>query len=247
VLAVLTTVGGVLLVTGASIALAWAGRRHLLTSARFAITAIAVDGNERRSEAELVAESGLLPGANAFAVDLDAARARLLTDPWITEATLVRRLPGTILVHVTERRAAALLALGDTFLATVDGVPFKKLEPGDPIDLPLVTGLRPEDVARDRAGATRAVRVAIDVAAEYERGPIAARAPLEEVHIEPDDGVVLYVGRNATELALGGPPFRRKLEEAARVFAEVDKRGGKADAVMLDNNARPERVVVRMR
>jgi cell division protein FtsQ len=49
------------------------------------------------------------------------------------------------------------------------------------------------------------------------------------------------------QLVLGGPPFRRKLEQAARVVAELDKRGSKADAIMLDNDARPERVVVRMR
>ncbi len=32
-----------------------------------------------------------------------------------------------------------------------------------------------------------------------------------------------------------------------RVVAELDRRGAKADAIMLDNDARPERVVVRMR
>ena len=46
---------------------------------------------------------------------------------------------------------------------------------------------------------------------------------------------------------LGGPPFRRKLEQAARVVAELDRRGAKAETIMLDNDARPERVVVRMR
>jgi hypothetical protein len=29
--------------------------------------------------------------------------------------------------------------------------------------------------------------------------------------------------------------------------AELDKRGAKADSIMLDNDSRPERVVVRMR
>lgn len=185
--------------------------------------------------------------SNVFAADLDAARARLLEDPWITDAVLARRLPGAISIHVVERQAAALVALGDTFLATADGEPFKKLAPDDPIDLPIVTGLRPEDLARDHEGTVRAVRVAIDLAAEYDRGPLGKRAPLEEVHVDPDGGFSLVVGRSGVELVLGGPPFRRKLNQAARVFAELDKRGAKADAVMLDNDTRPERVVVRMR
>ena len=139
------------------------------------------------------------------------------------------------------------MALGDTFLATPDGEPFKRLEPGDPVDLPLVTGLRPESLSDDREGTMRTIRRAIDLAAEYERGPLAHRAPLEEVHVQADGTFAVVVGRNATELVLGGPPFRRKLDQAARVVAELDKRGAKADAIMLDNDGRPERVVVRMR
>ena len=65
--------------------------------------------------------------------------------------------------------------------------------------------------------------------------------------MEADGGFTLVVGRSATELVLGGPPFRRKLEQAARVVAELEKRGAKADTIMLDNDPRPERVVVRMR
>jgi cell division protein FtsQ len=67
------------------------------------------------------------------------------------------------------------------------------------------------------------------------------------VHVSAEGAFALVVGRSATELVLGGPPFRRKLDQAARVVAELDKRGAKADAIMLDNDGRPDRVVVRMR
>ena len=87
----------------------------------------------------------------------------------------------------------------------------------------------------------------LDVAAEYARVSLAKRAPLEEVHIEPDGAFSLVVGRSAMALVLGAPPFRRKLDQATRVVAELDKRGAKADAIMLDNDSRPDRVVVRMR
>ena len=238
---------GVVLVAGASVAVAWVARRHVMTSQRFAVTDIDVDGCARRPVAAVAEESGIAVGENVFALDLDSARARILADPWIADATLARRLPGTILIQIVERRASALVALGDTFLATPDGEPFKRLEPGDPVDLPLVTGLRPESLSDDREGTMRTIRRAIDLAAEYERGPLAHRAPLEEVHVQADGTFAVVVGRNATELVLGGPPFRRKLDQAARVVAELDKRGAKADAIMLDNDGRPERVVVRMR
>lgn len=243
----LRTFTGVALVATASIAVAWVARCHVMSSPRFAVTDVVVAGNDRRTSDAIVAESGIAAGTNVFATDLESARAKLLADPWIADAALVRRLPGTVLVRVTERKAAALVALGDTWLATADGEPFKKLEADDPIDLPLVTGLRSESLAEDREGAVRTIRRAIDLAAEYEHGLLAKRVPLEEVHIDEGGAFTLVVGRSAVQLVLGGPPFRRKLDQAARVVAELDKRGAKADAIMLDNGARPERVVVRMR
>lgn len=246
-LAALRTTLGIVLVVSAALGVAWAARRHVMTSPRFAVTEIDVVGHERRTADAIAAESGVTAGANVFSLDLDGARARILADPWISQATLARRLPGTILIQVTERKPAALVALRDTYLATAEGEPFKKLEPGDPIDLPLVTGLRQESLDDDREGTMRIIRRAIDLAAEYDHGALARRAPLEEVHVDSDGTFAVVVGRNALELVLGGPPFRRKLDQAARVVAELDKRGAKADSIMLDNDSRPERVVVRMR
>jgi cell division protein FtsQ len=57
----------------------------------------------------------------------------------------------------------------------------------------------------------------------------------------------LVVGKSAMQIVLGTPPFRRKLDQAARIVAELDRRGARADAIMLDNDTRPDRVVVRMR
>ena len=241
------TVLGVGLVVGVSVTAALGARRYVTTTPRFAVSEIVVTGNARRSPDDIASEAGIARGANVFSLDLDRARARLLADPWVREASLSRRLPGTVNVQVVERDAAAIVALGDSYLATRDGDIFKRLEPGDPTDLPAVTGLTPDSVSADREAAVRNVRRALDLAAEYEHSPLAARAPLEEVHLADDGGFTLFVGKTAIALELGSAPFHHKLEEAARVLAELDRRGAKADAIMLDNEAHPERVVARVR
>ena len=238
---------GVALVIGVSSLVAWAARRHVLASSRFAVHDVDVTGAHHRTSDEVTHAAGISVGSNIFTVDLDDARAKLLTDPWIGDASFARRLPGTILIQVTEREAGALVALGDTFVASRDGEIFKKLEPTDPVDLPIVTGLRPNAVTDDREGAKRTIRRAIDLAADYEHSSLAKKATLQEIHVDPDGAVTLVVGKGALALALGEPPFRRKLEEAARVMAELEKRGTKADVVMLDNESRPDRVVVRVK
>ena len=241
------TVFGVALVIGVSWSVAWAARHYVSTSPRFAVTDVSVAGAHLRSPETILGEGKIIKGANVFAVDLDEARVLIGKDPWIRDVTLGRRLPGTILVQVTEREASALVALGETYLASRDGEIFKRLESGDPTDLPIITGINADAVADDREGVARSIRRALDLASDYERGPLAQRAALQEIHLGNDGSTTLVVGKSAMSLVLGEPPFRRKLEEAARVLTELDHRGAKADAIMLDNEGRPERVVVRMR
>jgi cell division protein FtsQ len=238
---------GVALVVGISSTVAWGARRHMMTSARFAVKDIEVTGMKHRTPEEVILKSGIGKGSNVFGADLDVAKAKLLSDPWIADAQLARRLPATIMIQVTEREAAAVVSVGELYLASRDGDLFKRVEPGDPSELPVVTGITPDNVAEDREGVKRLVRRAIDLAADYDHSALAGRYPLQEIHYSEGRGITMTVGRAGLRLVVGEPPFRKKLEQASRVLSEVEKRGGKADSVMLDNEARPERVVVRMR
>lgn len=239
---------GFALVVGIGGTAAWGARRYVKTSHRFAVTEIVTTGAKRRSPEELASVAGIARGQNVFSTDLDRARARLLADPWVIDATLSRQLPGTVYLRVTEREATGIVSLGgDTYLVTREGTIIKRLEPGDPSDLYVITGLTVAQLVEDREGTTRTVKRALDLASDYDHSPLAQRSPLEEVHVEANGEMVLVVGKSAVSLHMGAPPYRRKLEQAVRVLAEMDRRGAKPDAVMLDNEARPDRVVVRMR
>lgn len=260
---VLAQAVGVLALLVASGIAAWAARRYVTTSPRFALTEVEVKGTTHRSKDDILRQAGLapappvatfgfpedgpVPGQNVFSLDLDEVRTRLLADPWIKEATLARRLPGTVLVQVVERDAAAVVALPEAYLVARDGEVWKRLEPTDPSDLPVITGITPQQLEDDRTGTTRTLRRALDLASEYDHGPLAGRSALQELHVDEAGGVTVTVGKSGLALALGDPPYRRKLEQAARVLAELDRQGAKADAIMLDDEARPERVVVRVR
>ncbi len=238
---------GIALVVGVSVMCALGTRRYVTTTPRFSVSVIDVSGNARRTPDDIATEAGIVKGENVFALDLERARSRLLADPWIRDASIARRLPGMITVQVTEREAAAIVALGDSYLASRDGEIFKRLEAGDPTDLPAVTGLTSDAVAEDRDAAVRSIRRALDLATEYERTPLATRAPLQEVHLADGQALTLFVGKSAIALELGVAPFHQKLEEAARVLAELERRGTRADAIMLDSEAHPERIVARVR
>jgi cell division protein FtsQ len=236
---------GAALVLGLSTTVAWTARHHILTSPRFAVSEIVVQGAHHRTAEALEAEAGIAKGMNVFALDLDRARGKLLTDPWVESAVLGRHLPGRVMIQVTEREIGAIVAVPEAYLAARDGRVFKRVEVGDPVDLPIITGLTSDALGQDREGMQRTIVRALDLAGDYEHGPLAPRAPLQEIHVSNGGELTLVVGKDGIDIALGLPPFRRKLEEAVRIFAELERRGAHASVVMLDDEARPDRVVVR--
>ena len=239
---------GVAIVLAASVGVAWGARRYIVTSPRIAVRTVLVDGARRRTPQQIAAGGAITIGANIFALDLRNAGARIAQDPWIERAIVTRKLPSTISINVIEREPAALVALGgDLYLATRDGDLFKKMGQEDPVDLPIITGIAMSQVETDRKGVVLAVRRALDVTDEADRTGIAKRYPIEELHLRKDGSLVVTVGREAIALSLGQPPYRDKMQEASRILNELARRKANASVIFLDNDAHPERVVVRLR
>ena len=244
----LRVAAGVFVTVAAALLCVWGLVRYTRTSPRFAIRAVSVQGASHRSPEDIARMGGIASEHNIFTTDLEAAQAKLLDDPWIERVSLRRKLPSTVLVDVVEREAHALVAMGaDLYLSTLQGELFKKFEPGDPYDLPIVSGVRAENVAEDRGAVVALIRRALDLVADYDHAGPAKAYPVQEAHLEDDGGIVLVVGKDATALHLGRGPYRQSIEQASRVLAELTSRKGQASVVFLDNEAHPERVVVRMR
>lgn len=221
--------------------------RHVRTSPAFAITEIALEGHVRLAEEDVLARAELALGNNVFDVAPEEAEERLLAHPWIAEARVRRRLPGSYTIEIRERRAIALLALGDVFLISDDAAVFKRVDGDDPIDLPVITGIDRDRFTRDRAFRTSILLEAVALLHDYRGAGLWRREPIGELHVELDDGLSLYVGSDATYVRLGHGPFRDKLRRLRTVLDELGQRGARALYVYLDNERRPDRVTVRVR
>jgi cell division protein FtsQ len=224
-----------------------AARQWLVTTPYFALREVRIEGASHRSREHYQAVAALEKGKNVLALDLGDVRRRLLAEPWVEEAVVVRRLPGRVDVTVREREPLAVVALDEPYLVTAAGNVFKTVEADELVDRPVITGLTTESVGDANGRGRELLRRALDLAAEYERGKLADAMPLEEVHVEASGEMVLRVGAQGVALELGHGPYRHKLDMAAKVLAEVDRRGGRATALLLDGAPSSDRVVVRAR
>jgi len=239
---------GLAVVIGAALAVAWSAHHYALTSPRFAIHTVDLVGAKRSSLEQIKTDSGVSVGQNIFALDTDAAERKLLENPWISEVKMTRRLPSTLRIELSEREASAVVGLGEhLYLVTPEGVPFKEISAGDPFDMPLITGASPENLQRDRKREIERIQTGLEVLRQFERLPLSRVYPAEEVHLADAGDVTLTCGKDGVTLELGTGPWRKKLLMAEEVVGELRKKGRTPGIVFLDNQAHPERVVVRMR
>lgn len=239
---------GVLLVLATAGGTAYGGYRLALESSHFALRELEVSASVRSSEQAILERAGITLGQNLLGIDVRAAEERLLGDPWIRSVRLVRQLPHTLRVELVEREALALASLdGDLFLVGPDAEPFKAWQAGDPEDLPVLTGVTLEALARDRAGAVARLATGLSVLSHYERLPVSQKHQAQEVNLAADGSVVLSVGARGVSLHLGQGPWPKKMLMVAEVMRTFENKRELPGVVFLDNALHPERVVVRMR
>lgn len=248
VLAALRLGLGLALVVGTSVSVAYSVRHYALTSPRFSIQEVNLQGGKRVAPQQAQDQAGVTLGSNIFALDTALAERKLLENPWISEARVTRDLPRALRIEIKEREPAALAVFADRlYLVTADGEPFKELSPGDPADFPLITGASVEGLSRDRARELDRVRIGLEVLEQYSRVPLSKTQPAQEVHLSDAGDVVLTAGKEGITFELGKDAYRRKLLMGEQVVAEMRRKGRSPGIVFLDNQAHPERVVVRMR
>lgn len=247
-LALLKVAGGIVLVVGTAAAIAWGAHRYALTTPRFAIDDLVVEGTRRLSKDQVLQLAAIRRGDNVFSVDVERSETAVLTSPWIESARILRRLPGHVRIEIKERQPRALLVIdGRMLLVSDDGIPFKSLEPTDPHDLPLVTGLSAAALARNQKAELARLSEALGLLNLYDQLPLHVAYAAEELHLDERGHAVLTVGSEGTALHLGAGPWKQKLLRAVRVLGKSEAAGAPAGVVFLDNEAHPERVVVRLK
>ncbi len=78
------------------------------SAAGLMVADVTLTGRSNASRAELIAALAVNRGDPILAVNPEAARERLEAIGWVEKASVARRMPGQVLVHIVERRPFAL-------------------------------------------------------------------------------------------------------------------------------------------
>src|SRR5258708_9556551 len=119
-------------------------------AAGFSIAAVAVTGERHLSREEILSAAGVTARTSLLFFDVPHARARLLTNPWIAEATGQKLLPDRLAISISERAAFALWQkAGRVGVIASDGTVLEPYVLRRYADLPLFVGIGAETRARE--------------------------------------------------------------------------------------------------
>jgi cell division protein FtsQ len=122
-------------------------------SAGLGISEIALTGEHEVARQDILALAGITDRSSLLFLDAARIRARLMTNPWIAEATVLKLYPSRLRIDIKERKAFALWQqAGQVSLIAADGIVLVPNVPQRFASLPQVVGAGAERVAQDFLG-----------------------------------------------------------------------------------------------
>jgi len=221
---------------------AFQGWTWATTTARFAVRTVKVVGNSRVTPAQVARLGGPMVGVNLFATDLGGLERALAAHPWVKSVRVNRGLPETLIISVVEHEPVALVSVSDLYLVNADGEPFKRAQPNEAMDLPLITGIERDALVARRDEARSSIRLALSAVEAWGRSPASKGLGLSEVNVS-DSGLTL-VTTAGQEIVLGDAALEPALARLGRIRRELSARQLTAEVIRLDNRTRPDWVAV---
>src|SRR5271169_2623932 len=119
-------------------------------SVGFRISEIALSGEHEVSREDILSLAGVTGRSSLLFLDAGQTRIRLLTNPWIAQAAVLKLYPGRLRIEINERQPFALWQKeGRVYLIAADGTVLETYVPQRFASLPLVVGDGAEHAAQD--------------------------------------------------------------------------------------------------
>jgi cell division protein FtsQ len=217
----------------------WRATTLVLGAPALQISRVVVRGNERLSTGEVLALVSGFDGRNILTVSLDDWRGRIMSSPWVADATLRRLLPATIDIEVQERRPMGIgRVVNGLYLVDAHGVIVDEFGPNyADLDLPIIDGL----ASKPAAGAPaidegRALLAARLLDALTARPDLSAR--VSQIDVSDGHDVVVLLEGDTALLRVGHDDFVERLQGYIDLAPALRERVTEIDYVDLRFNDR---------
>lgn len=193
----------------------------------FKLTSIRVEGCYNSTPGEIRKASGINISSSIFSADQQVITENVKKESlWINRVVVARQWPDTVILKVEEYKPYALIAVSDNSRAALyyldrNGNTFIKTDYGMDLDFPVITGLENEtdpDSAEEQLEAP--LNLLKLVGSNNPNLPIQS---ISEVHIDAEDGMIIYLVEHPFPIFFGNDEIRQKYFRLRKVLEMLYK------------------------
>lgn len=205
-------------------------KNFLSHSPMFAIKNIEVSGTEKLERAQILDLAGLREGQNIFNVSVEDAVLRIARSPWIKGVTVKRQYPDKVIIRVVERRVESLVIKDGLWFADGDGKLFKPVEPGDFVDLPIISSSGSEDLTAD----AEIMRRAVDLIGFAKESSMLPYSQISEIKLSVGGYLTILTSGALRIVEFGSGDLGEQWAVLENVLADARNSGMEASSVNLN-------------
>jgi cell division protein FtsQ len=193
------------------------GYQFVSSSPVFRLKNIVVVGVDESLKGELIRISGITKSQSLLSIDFAGIKSKIESHPWIRSVFLKREFPHTLHIEAENEVPVAIALLDTLYFVSSSGETFKKVEPDDSVDFPIITGLSPG--GEDNRVHLRRVVAFLDLLSSGETQ--VSTDELSEVYVNQHGALTIYVKQFPFKVCLGEEDFSKKLDSLQNVIRHL--------------------------
>jgi len=237
---------GLTLATVGSLAfLGFTTYRYFQHSGQLNIGEVRIMGCMNIVESELLDLAKVDFRSNLVNLDLREMSRRLAQHPWVERANVRRDFPGkAVIIEVQERVPRALILLDELYLMDRNGEIFKKADPKEKLDFPILTGLHLPEWKQKEPRTVELLQHALEFLDQMEGRKIFTLQEVSEIHLSKRHGLTLYTLTGGVPVRMGWGEYADKLNRLEKVLPDLRNRLKNVEYLALNYS---KKVVVKMK
>jgi cell division protein FtsQ len=230
---------------GSLIFLGFTAYRYFQHSGQLNVGEVRIMGCMNIVESELLDLAKVNFRSNLVNLDLREISRRLARHPWVERASVRRDFSGkALIIEVQERVPRALILLDELYLMDRNGEIFKKADPKEKLDFPVLTGLNLAEWKRKEPRAMELLQQAVELLDQMEGRKIFTIREVSEIHLSRKGGLTLYTLKEGIPIRLGWGDYGDKLNRLEKVLPDLRNKLRNVEYLALNYS---KKVVVKMK
>ncbi len=203
----------------------------------FTLKHINVYGCSETTPRQVLSRTMIREGINTTSIDLAEESCRIKKHPWIYRALIRRKLPDTIEIYITERKAVAVAEMDEPYFVDMHGDLFARAQGRLLHQLPRIAGIDADAVFNEETGSRTLFNGSLRLISLMKEAGFQCGSQTT-FSLDTVMGISVTCSRIDLSITLGHDHFEEKITLLGRILSDLDKRGIKAHKITIASSTK---------